>query len=154
MRNSIVKVDCQNLLPHPEGGHYKEVFRSSQKVRLEHERERDALTHIYYQLDCGERSRLHLVTSDEVWNLYRGTLKLYLWDEEKVTEMVLSSESNTFCCVVPAGVWQAAEPMGESALVGCSVGPGFDFQDFSMLRDTPDLARLFLEQAPEYSAFV
>jgi predicted cupin superfamily sugar epimerase len=94
------------------------------------------------------------VTSDEVWNLYRGTLKLYLWDEEKVTEMVLSSESNTFCCVVPAGVWQAAEPMGESALVGCSVGPGFDFQDFSMLRDTPDLARLFLEQAPEYSAFV
>ncbi|GAA5442390.1 hypothetical protein Misp06_00564 [Microbulbifer sp. NBRC 101763] len=126
----------KNLSEHPEGGRYLEVFRSNTVVTNQDGQKRSALTHIYFSLNNGEVSRFHRVQSDEVWNLYQGAgLYLYTWDglgkEVKRTE--LSTQCNTFCDVIPAGVWQAAEPIGESVLVGCSVGPGFDFSDFEII---------------------
>ena len=71
------------LEPHPEGGEFREVFRSIHSVDSSNLGKRSALTHIYFQLDHGEVSAFHKVSSEEVWNLYKGEgLKLYQWDGE------------------------------------------------------------------------
>jgi predicted cupin superfamily sugar epimerase len=69
-----------DLIEHPEGGRFREVFRSKARVTTRRGDSRSALTHIYFSLNQGEVSRFHRVTSDEVWNLYQGTgLRLYTW---------------------------------------------------------------------------
>lgn len=127
---------ADDLIDHPEGGRYRQVFKSGARVVTPDGRDRSALTHIYFALGKGEVSRFHKVGSDEVWNLYRGDgLCLYTWDgsDTPPRRHVLSHASNAYCHVVPAGLWQAAEPIGEAVLVGCSVGPGFEFEDFELL---------------------
>jgi predicted cupin superfamily sugar epimerase len=125
------------LINHPEGGRFLEVFRSPLCVETVDGKERSAVTHIYFALAPGEVSCFHKVTSDEVWNLYEGEgVRLYLWDGESddVKTVELSRSARNYCHVIAAGVWQAAEPMADSILVGCSVAPGFEFSDFEMLR--------------------
>lgn len=146
-----------DLEEHPEGGKYKEVFRSLHKVEAKHLGERSALTHIYFQLDAGEVSAFHKVSSEEVWNLYQGEgIRLYQWDgeSEEVEVIDLSKSANQFCHVVPAHHWQAAEPIGKSALVGCSVAPGFEFQDFVLLRDCSGLAEKLKKAQPNLTKFI
>ncbi len=126
-----------DLIDHPEGGRFREVFRSTNRVSTPTNNDRAALTHIYFELRDGERSLFHQVAADEVWNLYRGRgLNLYSWDGTSLGPscITLSAEANTFCHVIPAGHWQAAEPISETVLVGCSVAPGFEFDDFQLLQ--------------------
>ena len=149
------------LQPHPEGGHYREVFRSPAAVRPGDGRpERSALTTIDFLLARGDRSAWHRVRSDEAWHLLEGgPLRLWLMPPslDAVHAITLSTvvEANGTAPrhVVPAGWWQAAEPLGDYAYVGATVGPGFDFADFAFLRDDaaasarlaalrPDLAHL------------
>jgi predicted cupin superfamily sugar epimerase len=118
---------------------------------------RSALTHIYFSLHAGEVSRFHRVTSDEIWNLYQGEgLILYTWDgtETPPTRTVLSASSQCFCHVVSAGMWQAAEPLSDAVLVGCSVAPGFEFDDFALLDPGSAEARRLAGIAPELMRFV
>ncbi len=125
-----------DLIEHPEGGRFREVFRSLQTVTTESGNTRSALTHIYFSLNEGEVSRFHRVESDEIWNLYQGQgLVLYTWDGTPAPSLrvTLSAEANRFCHVVPAGTWQAAEPLNGPVLVGCSVAPGFEFADFTLI---------------------
>ena len=137
------------LLPHPEGGYFRELFRSDQEV-LPHDGRggRSALTTIYYLLAAGQQSRLHRVGSDEVWHFYEGEPLELLWvdrAEERCNRTLLApvGVESAPVHVVPAGCWQAARPLGDYALVGCSVGPGFDFADFEMIsRDSAEAARL------------
>lgn len=145
-----------NLLKHPEGGRFREVFRSSDTVTALDGRQRSALTHIYFSLQAGEVSKFHKVTADEVWNLYRGAVMLYLWDgtDTAPVSLELSADAERFCQVVPAGMWQAAAPLTVETLVGCSVAPGFDFTDFSMLAADSELAALLLELDPACSRFL
>ena len=145
------------LIEHPEGGRYKEVFRSPSKIIQSCGKEKSALTHIYFSLNRDEISRFHKVTSDEVWNLYQGEgIKLYIWDESVNPPecITLSTEENCFCHVVPAGMWQAAEPIGESVLLGCSVAPGFEFSDFELIEPDTDAARLLVSVAPNLQKFI
>lgn len=143
----------EELALHPEGGRFREVFRSSLQVMRPDGAERAALTHIYFELRPGERSRFHRVTGDEVWNLYRGALKLHLWDGAgEPRTMLLSADEERYCAVVPGGVWQAAEPVGGGALVGCSVGPGFEFGDFELLSGA--LVNVLVEIAPRFNAML
>ena len=141
-----------DLAPHPEGGRFREVFRSAATVR---DGSRAACTHIYFHLAAGEVSRWHRVTGDEVWNLYRGGVRLWTWDESgEPVSTDLTAEGNRFCHVVPAGVWQAAEPLPTSrddggALVGCTVAPGFDFEDFRMLPEGEPTANRLAERRPD-----
>lgn len=131
-----------DLLPHPEGGSFREVYRSPARVSAD-AGERAALTHIYFALEPGEVSRFHRVASDEVWHLYEGEgVRLHLWDgTDAAPESVeLSRAGRTFCHVVPAGAWQAAEPLGEGVLVGCTVAPGFEFEDFELIAEGTDAA--------------
>lgn len=127
------------LQPHPEGGYFREIHRSSGSVSTRKGR-RAALTVIYFLLARGQRSVFHSVSSDEVWHFHGGA-PLRLW---RVAADFRSSERITLgppgrgrapVAVIRAGEWQAAESTGDYSLVGCTVGPGFDFADFRMLRD-------------------
>jgi len=138
----------KNLEKHPEGGRFKEVFRSEKTVVTADGKQRSALTHIYFELDEGEVSHFHRVASDEIWNLYEGEgILLFLWDDDAGTlEVVeLSAKNREFCHVVKAGVWQAAKPLKGKVLVGCSVGPGFEFEDFELIEPDSDVARRILK---------
>lgn len=134
------------LEPHPEGGFYREIWRSGIRVKPADARlERSALTTIYFLLVKGQSSRWHSVSSDEIWHFYEGDgLELFVADPDfkKNEKRILGSLDDLHSPVstVPAGYWQAAKPIGAYALVGCSVGPGFDFADFCFLRDEPSLA--------------
>jgi hypothetical protein len=116
------------LRPHPEGGYYGETFRSSLRLTLPDGRVRSASTAIHYLLPAGAWSTWHRVRSDEVWHRYDGgALRLYRLGLDAVR---LSAETPQ--AVVPAGVWQAAEPEGDAVLCGCTVAPGFEFADFEI----------------------
>ncbi len=135
------------LRPHPEGGFFREIFRSGAQVEPEDGRgSRAALTTIYFLLPADSVSRWHQVASDEVWHLYEGgPLELLELSPEGLDLLhhrlsPLGTEAGAPVCTIPAGNWQAARPLGPYALVGCTVGPGFDFADFRLLAANPDLA--------------
>ena len=146
-----------NFNEHPEGGEYQEVYRSSNKVTNFKGEQRSALTHIYFTLKPGEISKFHRVASDEIWNLYEGEgLILYLWDggSNNIEKVILSEQEREYCHVVPAGMWQAAEATNDAVLVGCSVGPGFEFEDFKLMRIEEPTAKNFLEHYPELKKLI
>jgi predicted cupin superfamily sugar epimerase len=164
------------LQPHPEGGWYREVFRSAQTVVAQGSRHtRSALTSIYFLLATGQHSRWHCVLSDEVWIHLEGlTLDLWSWD-------ALTSKAVCTCLgpvststesapgisqiqaqhIIEAGLWQAAQahsPGADAAsgftLVACVVAPGFDFSDFSMMQaGDANAARLSLDH-PHLARFI
>jgi uncharacterized protein len=123
------------LSPHPEGGWYRETFRDAPT-----DGSRGALTQIYYLLQAGERSRWHRVDATEVWHFYAGDpLRLHVAEPvAPVKSLVLGTlfaEGQQAHAVVPTGAWQAAEPLGRFALVGCTVAPAFRFQGFELAPD-------------------
>jgi predicted cupin superfamily sugar epimerase len=146
-----------DLIAHPEGGRFREVFRSANVVHTKDGAVRSALTHIYFSLQPGEVSRFHRVASDEIWNLYQGSgLDLYLWDgsSKPPRHVRLSAGNNRFCHVVPADMWQAAAPAGDAVLVGCSVAPGFEFSDFQLMDSNSRDARRLIAAAPEMAGLI
>jgi predicted cupin superfamily sugar epimerase len=131
---SRVVTDKLDLKPHPEGGWYREIYRSSDRVQTTRGA-RSAITAIYYLLERNQISRWHVVESDEIWHFCEGSpLELLAYDPEARTLMrsVLGTmtENHERIAVIRKGVWQAARSTGEFSLVGCSVGPGFEFEDF------------------------
>jgi predicted cupin superfamily sugar epimerase len=91
------------------------------------------LTTIYFLLVKGQHGRWHRVASDEAWHFYEGNpLELYWIDDRDVVHQeVLGAIPKAHpMWVVPAGRWQAAKPLGEYSFLGCTVAPGFEFQDF------------------------
>jgi uncharacterized protein len=148
-----------DLRPHPEGGFYREVFRSAMKLTPDSRGERAALTTIYFLLPEGAASRWHLVTSDEVWHLYEGgPLELLEMDAAGTTleRHVLGPVGDDSAPVhtIGAGRWQAARSTRGYTLVGCTVAPGFDFADFHMLADDAELAARVRTRWPELTALV
>jgi uncharacterized protein len=148
------------LRPHPEGGYYAETFRSTARVTPEDGRgARAALTAIWFLLVEGTSSAWHQVDSDEAWHWYEGApLELLVAPPGggEIARVLLGpfAEGGTPQYVVPAGWWQAARPVGAYALVGCTVGPGFDFADFRLLRDLPAEARVLLTPTPLADTFI
>jgi hypothetical protein len=134
-----------SLAPHPEGGWYREIYRARERVQTRRGL-RSALTTIHYLLEQGQLSRWHVVESAEVWHFYEGApLELLEYDPASrgFIRHVLGDvrDGNESVAVIEAGVWQAARSHGEFSLVGCTVGPGFEFQDFR-----------FVDALPGYSA--
>lgn len=131
------------MQPHPEGGHYVELHRAAGRVQPRDARgERSALTTIYFLLTAGDISRWHrVIGSDEVWHFHEGApLELLTAGTgfERLDRLVIGpiDGAQRPVHVVAAGVWQAARSTGDYTLVACSVGPGFEFADFEMARDT------------------
>lgn len=147
----------KNLIQHPEGGRFCEVFRSKSVVSNNSNQNRSSLTHIYFSLNKGEVSKFHKVMSDEVWNLYEGDgLRLFIWDEnlENAKIVELSAKNREYCHIIPAGMWQAAEPINDTILVGCSVAPGFDFEDFELINPNSLTAKKIIKSFPNLKRFV
>ena len=146
-----------DLIDHPEGGRFREVYRSKSQIHTDKGQHRCALTHIYFELRADECSHFHKVRSDEVWNLYAGRgLYLFLWDgsDQAVQRVELSAQSVQFCHVVPAGIWQAAVPIEDTILVGCSVAPGFEFEDFEMMVPTSKEAMRLCALSPDLEQMI
>jgi uncharacterized protein len=134
-------IDKLDLEPHPEGGSYREIYRSSERVQTARGA-RAAITVIYYLLERSEISRWHVVEADEIWHFYEGSpLELLAYDPEArgLVRCVLGNtgDDHEHVAVIRKGVWQAARSLGDFSLVGCSVAPGFDFEDFRFVASLP-----------------
>jgi uncharacterized protein len=131
-----------DLRPHPEGGWFREMWRSPITFEPDgYDGARNAATSIYYLLEPGEESNWHLVRSDELWFWHGGgPLALRLGgngaepaggDSVLLGGDVASGQQPQ--ALVPAGTWQSAAPVGgQPVLVSCVVAPGFDFADFRL----------------------
>ncbi len=126
-------VEKLGLAPHPEGGFYKETYRSPESFETPRGK-RNASTAIYFLLPKGTKSRLHRIQADELWHFYGGgPLRIVeIRSSGEIVETVLSPKNPQYC--VPAGSWFGSlpEPESEFCFVGCTVAPGFDFADFEM----------------------
>ncbi len=147
-------IEVLGLRKHPEGGYYRETYRSSERVRSDRkELERSASTAIYFLITTLAPSRFHRLRSDEVWHFHAGApLRLHLLDPERGEreELSLGLEPEREVMpqqVVPGGVWFAAEVKGEGgySLVSCTVAPGFEFVDFEMAT-RQELLEIFPEE--------
>jgi uncharacterized protein len=123
-----------DLVPHPEGGHFRETFRDDLRI----EGERSASTAIYFLLARGERSHWHRIEATEVWHFYAGApllLETAATQAAAITRITLGPDLTAGerpQAIVPAGTWQAAESLGAWTLVGCTVAPGFEFDRFEL----------------------
>jgi hypothetical protein len=137
-------IDHLKLLPHPEGGYYKETYRAEeiiggQCLPVAFGGSRNISTAIYYLLEEGHFSAFHKIKSDECWHFYTGgTLLVHMIDHSGSYKVIKLggdiTDGEVFQFVVPANTWFASEPALNVAfsLVGCTVAPGFDFNDFEM----------------------
>jgi len=147
-------IERLSLQPHPEGGWYRECYRSASGVETARGA-RAALTTIYYLLERGQLSRWHVVAADEVWHYYGGApLELFAYDPamRKLVRRVLASPGDRDAAaqgegepvaVIERGTWQAARSLGDFSLLGCTVGPGFEFADFQFVAALDDHAAHF-----------
>ena len=158
--NSVKTIIEQlELLPHPEGGYFKETYRStgfikSNSLGAHYSGERNYSTCIYFLLTSESFSALHRINQDEIWHFYEGSpIRLHMISETGThSEHIIGnnlSQGEVPQFVVPGGYWFAAEVIQEGAysLVGCTVAPGFSFEDFE-LKSQKELTNLFphLEQ--------
>ncbi len=116
------------LRAHPEGGFYKEIYRAESEGR-------SAVTSIYFLLDSSRDSHWHRIDASEIWYFHGGSpLELRVFDGEHRSfllgaDLVAGERPQA---VVPPNAWQAARTLGDWTLVGCAVGPGFDFSTFEL----------------------
>ena len=134
------------LQPHPEGGYFKETYRSEGSIPrsalpAEFKGDRSFSTGILFLLSAGAVSRLHRIASDEVWHFLHGgpmtVVQLSPEGRVQLTRLGPNWRSGQAAQhVVPAGHWFGAhaDPGSEYSLVGCTVAPGFDFADFELAR--------------------
>ena len=135
-------IEKLDLLKHPEGGWYKETYRSKDIIDKEALPEifsgnRNISTAIYYLLEKGDYSAFHRIKSDEIWHFHDGgPLEIIeLNPDGKLITHCLGLNPDIGCIpqvIIPANSWFAARPLSTFAFVGCTVSPGFDFEDFEM----------------------
>ncbi|HWH75214.1 MAG TPA: cupin domain-containing protein [Methylibium sp.] len=148
------------LQPHPEGGHYREIYRAAAPVsRPADGALRAALTVIHFLLLRGASSRWHQVQADEVWQYIEGApLQLCEFPAGggggRRSTLGPLAPGQAPVHVVPAGHWQAAQTLGDYTLLACTVAPGFDFADFRLLAEQPEGAVAAPENLPFWRALL
>lgn len=151
-------IDKLELKKHPEGGYYREIYRSAEMFSIDPPKKnlkRNVSTSIYFLLDGSQVSKFHRLKSDELWHFYDGSsIKIYVIDESgKLDEITLgrkTEDGEVFQTVIKKNNWFAAEVINKKsfALIGCTVSPGFDFSDFELadveylLKNFPEHKRL------------
>ena len=122
MNNDDEIIKKLQMLPHPEGGYFKESFRN------------ENISLIYYLLKKNEKSHWHRLTKNEILHFYNGDpLKLLISkDGKNIEEIILNNKNNIFHYIVKAGTWFSMESQGEYSLIGCTVAPPFDYDDFEL----------------------
>lgn len=143
--------------PHPEGGFFKETYRSEELEKFDgFIGSRNISTAIYFMITKGNFSAFHRIKSDEIWHFYDGSPVeiVVISPEGNLTSHQLGLDINNGQlpqAMVPAGCWFASRIADDAdyALAGCTVAPGFDFQDFE-LADRVDLVKEF----PQHEAVI
>lgn len=130
-------INSLQLQAHPEGGFYREMYRSPTMVQAIHSpNEKSAYTSIYYLLAGQDFSSWHRIKSDETWFFHYGCdVLIYFFDAENILQKIhLGPIGKKFQATIPANTWFAAKPLDETSfcLVSCVVAPGFEFSDFEM----------------------
>lgn len=143
-----------NLQEHPEGGYFKETYRSNEfisenELGTNYKGDRNHSTCIYFLLTSEKFSAFHKINQDEIWHFYKGApLLLHIITKEgKYMDIKIGNDfekGEVPQYVVKGGDWFAAEVIDDNAftLVGCTVAPGFDFADF-VLPERKELIKLF-----------
>jgi hypothetical protein len=134
-----------NLTPHPEGGYFKETYRSTGEIGEDslghhYKGKRNFSTCIYFLLTSDKFSALHRIQQDEIWHFYDGSpIRLHIISESGVhTTHIIGrnfDKGEVPQFVVPSGCWFGGEVVDQDAysLIGCTVSPGFDFKDFELI---------------------
>ncbi|MGR3811231.1 cupin domain-containing protein [Jiulongibacter sp. NS-SX5] len=144
MKTAAYWIEKLHLNPHPEGGYFSETYRSELTVKTDDfgmPGKRNFATGIYFLMEKQNFSAFHRIKSDEMWHFYAGDpLEVFFIDSQGAVQRILLGNNpengEVFQAVVPAGVWFGSRPVagGSYSLVGCTVSPGFDFQDFEMAK--------------------
>lgn len=143
------------LIPHQEGGYFKEIYKADLKMDCTetHGGERHAYTTIYYLLAGHDFSAWHKVASDETWYFHAGcSLEIFWLDSVgELNRHQLGAEHLSFQWTIKANTWFCAKPADEASytLVSCSVAPGFDYRDFTLATSTALIA-----QYPEHEVMI
>ena len=120
---SVVKslIEYHKMIPHPEGGHYVEVFKN-----------RD-VSHIYFLLEGREHSHWHRITKNETVHFYSGDpLEIYTSEDGEEFETNQIGSNNNFIYSIKKNTWFAMKPKGKYSLIGCTVAPAFEFEDLEL----------------------
>ena len=128
-------ITVYGLQPHPEGGWYRETFRSAERVTTARGTVRSAATSIYFLLTAEGFSAFHRLASDETWHFYRGDpVTVEVIAASGVHEARMLGAGDVLQTTVVAGAYFAAhvDAPDAYALVGCDVAPGFEFADFHL----------------------
>jgi predicted cupin superfamily sugar epimerase len=154
-QNAAYWIDQLQLQPHPEGGYYKEVFRSDMEVvRTASGGVKKACTSIYYLLEGSGFSGFHRIGSDEIWYFHKGVplhIHAINGDGIHIVHELSDTLTGNLSVVIPAGQWFGAElPAAEGfVLVSCAVAPAFDFSEFEMAGKWT-----MLHQYPQHEAII
>ena len=109
------------MIPHPEGGHYVEVFKNKD------------VTHIYFLLQQHEHSHWHRITKNETVHFYSGDpLEIYTSKDGEEFETNQIGSNNNFIYSIEKNTWFAMKPKGKYSLIGCTVAPAFEFEDLEL----------------------
>ncbi|MFH1198303.1 MAG: cupin domain-containing protein [bacterium] len=137
-------IEKLNLLPHPEGGYFKEIYKSKETIDnsalpQRYSGDRNFYTSIYYLLEGKNFSAFHRLKSDEIWHFYNGSpLLIYLispnGDFQEIVLGINIADGEVPQFLIPAGSWFAAKVRDEKSfsLIGCNVSPGFEYADFEL----------------------
>jgi len=126
------------LLPHPEGGYYRETYRSAGALLTPDGAQRNTCTAIYYLLEGIDKSHFHRIRSDELWFFHAGEpLEIFEIVDGQLATVMLGMDvqaGQSPSLLIPANTWFAARVRASSgfSLVSCTVSPGFDFADFEL----------------------
>jgi len=155
---AVALIQELQLQPHPEGGWFREVYRSDETLRVEalperYNKDHNYSTSIYFLLESHDFSAFHRIRSDETWHFYKGSplVILIISPDGVLKEITMGNtlyEGQTLQYTIMRNCWFAALLMDENSfsLVGCTVSPGFEFEDFELGR-CEKLTELFPLQA-------
>jgi predicted cupin superfamily sugar epimerase len=162
--SALYWINRLQLIKHPEGGYYKEVYRSGEFVHKKNLPDRYSSfrsfsTSIYFLLESHEFSAFHRLKSDEIWHFYEGSAItiLVISPQGEFSKLSLGrnpDENQSYQALIPKGYWFAAHvnTPDSFSLVGCTVSPGFDFEDFE-LGEKIILTQLFPEHVEIINRF-
>ena len=158
MKNYQFWIQHLNLQPHPEGGFFREVFRSNIEIDQKslpfgYSGKRKLSTSIYYMLRSGEISKLHCLKSDELWYYHFGSsLRIVMIDKEGIKHIKVLGprleKAEQLQLLIPSGTIFGAEVVEPDSfsLLGCLVTPGFEFDDFEIF-NSDELVKTYPKHA-------
>ena len=114
-------IEYHKMIPHPEGGHYVEVFKNKD------------VSHIYFLLEGHEHSHWHRITKNETVHFYSGDpLEIYTSKDGEEFETNQIGSNKNFIYSIEKNTWFAMKPKGKYSLIGCTVAPAFEFEDLEL----------------------